>query len=61
LVSIALAALMFPLALVPFGVALPAAALTALSIGLMLKDGYFLLAGYGLGAVSLLTILQFTS
>jgi hypothetical protein len=59
-VSLGLAALMFPLALVPFGVALPAAALTALSIGLTLKDGYFLLAGYGLGAISLLAVLQLT-
>ena len=60
LVCIGLAALMFPLALVPFGVFLPAAALTLLSIGLMLKDGYFLLTGYGLSAASLLAILQLT-
>ena len=52
-VSILFALTMFPLALLPFAVAVPALALTLLSIGLTLKDGYFVIAGYALGAAAI--------
>lgn len=47
---------MFPLVLVPFGVALPAAALALLSIGLTLKDGYFVLGGYAVGLAAIFAL-----
>jgi hypothetical protein len=60
IVSIIFALMMYPLALLPFAVALPASALTLLSIGLTLRDGYLVLAGYVIGAVSIY-FLSFTS
>ncbi|MEL6736358.1 MAG: exopolysaccharide biosynthesis protein, partial [Pseudomonadota bacterium] len=48
IVSILLALTMFPLAALPFAVALPAAALTCLSLGLALKDGVLILTGYAI-------------
>jgi len=59
LVSIVLALTLFPLAVIPFGVAPPAAALTLLSIGLTMRDGYVLIAGYALAAISVMFVLQF--
>ncbi len=56
-VAILFALTMFPLAFVPFAAAIPAAALTLLSLGLMLKDGYLVLAGYAIGAASLYAVL----
>jgi hypothetical protein len=60
IVCIVFALTMYPLALLPFAAALPASALTLLSIGLTLKDGYLVLAGYMIGAVSIYA-LSFTS
>jgi len=54
IVCILLALLMFPLALVPWGVAPPALALTVLSVGLTIRDGYVLAAGY---AVTILSVI----
>ena len=51
LTCIAMAALMFPLALVPFGVAPPAAAICLLALGLTSRDG--LLVALGLGVAGL--------
>jgi hypothetical protein len=42
-----LAASMFPLALVPFGVLVPAAGVVLLGLGLMTRDGVMLLFGFG--------------
>lgn len=58
-VCIVFALMMFPLALLPFAVALPALGLTLISIGLTLKDGYFIVAGYILGGLSIFTLTQF--
>ncbi len=57
IVCIGLALLMYPLALVPWGVTLPALALTILSVGLTIRDGYVLAAGYAVTAVSVLSAL----
>jgi hypothetical protein len=54
-VCILLSLLMFPLALVPWGVTLPALALTILSVGLTLRDGYLLAAGYAVTVISVLS------
>jgi hypothetical protein len=51
LTCIAMAALMFPLALVPFGVTPPAAAICLLALGLTSRDG--LLVALGLGVAGL--------
>jgi hypothetical protein len=56
--SILFALTMFPLAVVPFGVALPAAAMTLLSIGMTMKDGYFVLAGYVIGTAALVMLVS---
>jgi hypothetical protein len=56
-VCILLSLLMFPLALVPWGVTLPALALTILSVGLTLRDGYLLAAGYAVTVISVLSAL----
>jgi len=55
-VCILLALLMYPLALVPWGVTLPALALTVLSVGLTIRDGYVLAAGYAVTAISVLSV-----
>jgi len=57
IVCIGLALLMYPLALVPWGVTLPALALTILSVGLTIRDGYVLAAGYGVTVSSVLSAL----
>lgn len=54
-VCLVLALLIFPLALVPWGVTLPALALTILSIGLTIRDGYVLVAGYAITLAALLS------
>jgi hypothetical protein len=46
---------MYPLALVPWGVTLPALALTILSAGLTMRDGYVLAAGYAVTIISALS------
>ncbi len=48
LVCAALALAMFPLALVPFAVAIPGTAVAFLAIGLTFRDGLFIAIGYGL-------------
>lgn len=53
-VCILLALMMYPLAVVPWGVTPPALALTILSIGLTLRDGYVLGAGYAVTALSVI-------
>lgn len=58
IVCIALALLMYPLALVPWGVTLPALALTILSVGLTIRDGYVLAAGYAVTVGSVLSALR---
>jgi hypothetical protein len=55
IVCVLLALLMFPLALVPWGVTLPALALTILSLGLTMRDGYVLGAGYAVTVLSVIT------
>jgi len=55
IVCILLALLMFPLALVPWGVTLPALALTIVSVGLTMRDGYILGAGYAVTVLSVIT------
>ncbi|RIA55319.1 exopolysaccharide biosynthesis protein [Dichotomicrobium thermohalophilum] len=59
LVCILLALLMYPLALVPWGVTLPALALTILSVGLTIRDGYVLGAGYAVTIISVLSAFWF--
>ncbi len=54
-IGIMLALLMYPLALVPWGVTLPSLALTILSVGLTIRDGYVLMAGYAVTAISVLS------
>lgn len=56
-VCILLAILMIPLALVPWGVTLPALALTIMSIGLTVRDGYLLAAGYAITVISVFAAL----
>lgn len=51
-VGITLALLLFPLALVPFAVFIPAAALLILSIGLTVRDGLIIVIGLSLSAVA---------
>ncbi len=53
LASAGMAVLMFPLALVPFAVAIPSAIITLFSLGLMLRDGLVVALGYLLGAAAL--------
>jgi len=53
---ILLALTMIPLAALPFAVAIPATALTCLSVGLMLKDGLLILTGYAVAAAAFLAI-----
>lgn len=48
----ALAVMMPPLELVPFGVAVPGVALICLGIGVLSRDGAFLIAGLTIGAVT---------
>ncbi|MFN8375787.1 MAG: exopolysaccharide biosynthesis protein [Anaerolineae bacterium] len=48
--------LMFPLGLVPFSNTLPALAILFLSIGIMERDGFFILGGFGM---MLLTLIYF--
>lgn len=55
IICVLLALLMFPLALVPWGVTLPALALTILSVGLTMRDGYVLGAGYAVTVLSVVT------
>jgi len=50
LCCIALSALMIPLALVPWGVVPPAAAMVGLGLGLSARDGLVLAIGHGLSA-----------
>lgn len=50
---IVLAALMYPLALVPWGVVAPALAIVVLSLGLTSHDGVLLAAGFVLSAAAL--------
>ncbi|MFP3920989.1 MAG: exopolysaccharide biosynthesis protein [Dichotomicrobium sp.] len=59
IVCILLALMMFPLAFVPWGVTPPALALTILSVGLTVRDGYVLGAGYVVTAFSLLSAVWF--
>lgn len=51
-----LALMMPPLELVPFGVAVPGLALVCLGIGLLSRDGVFLIAGLAIGAATLALI-----
>lgn len=53
-ICIAMALSMFPLALLPFAVAIPGAAVLLIGIGLTTHDGYFALAGSILALVALI-------
>jgi hypothetical protein len=46
--------LLFPLSLIPFSNTLPALAILLLALGILQRDGYFILAGYVALAVTLL-------
>lgn len=59
LICAALALTMYPLALLPFAVAVPAIAVLLFGIGLMTKDGLLVLAGYGFVGLTALLILSF--
>ena len=54
LVSLVMALMMFPLALLPFAVAVPGTAVFLLGLGLMARDGLFVLAGFLVAAATLL-------
>lgn len=56
-VSAVLALTMFPLALLPFAVAVPASALTLFSLGLLLRDGVLIAVGYVLAAAAAFLLL----
>ncbi|MGP1398002.1 MAG: exopolysaccharide biosynthesis protein [Inquilinaceae bacterium] len=51
-ICIALAATMYPLALVPFGVAVPGLAIAMLGLGLTAKDGALIVIGFALAAIT---------
>lgn len=51
-ICIALAATMYPLALVPFGVAVPGLAIAMLGLGLTAKDGALIVIGFALAAIA---------
>ncbi len=55
----ALALTMFPLALVPFGVAIPGSAVALFALGLTLKDGALIVAGYILTVASAYAVYSF--
>lgn len=52
IICIALAAAMYPLALVPFGVIVPGLAVAMLGLGLTAKDGALIVIGFALAAVA---------
>ena len=52
IICILMAASMYPLALVPFGVALPGTAVGVIGLGLTSQDGALVLAGVGLSVAS---------
>lgn len=54
-----LALIMFPLALIPWGVLPPALAIAAFGIAIMGRDGLFALVGYALVAVTLYVLYAF--
>ena len=56
LAACVLAVMMPPLELVPFGVAVPGAALICLGIGIVSRDGAFLIAGASVGAATVALI-----
>ncbi len=57
IVAIALALSMFPLALVPFAVAIPSSAIVLFALGLTARDGRLIIAGFILTALALALIL----
>lgn len=57
IVAIALALSMFPLALVPFAVAIPSSAIVLFALGLTARDGRLIIAGFILAALALALIL----
>lgn len=52
IICAALAISMFPLAFVPFGAAAPSAALVLFSLGLVIRDGFVILAGFVVAALA---------
>ena len=57
IVAIALALSMFPLALVPFAVAIPSSAIVLFALGLTARDGRLIIAGFILAGLALVLIL----
>lgn len=57
IVAIALALSMFPLALVPFAVAVPSSAIVLFALGLTARDGRLIIAGFILAGLALALIL----
>ena len=57
IVAIALALSMFPLALVPFAVAIPSSAIVLFALGLTARDGRLIIAGFILAALALALLL----
>jgi hypothetical protein len=57
IVAIALALSMFPLALVPFAVAIPSSAIVLFALGLTARDGRLIIAGFILAGLALALIL----
>ena len=57
IVAIALALSMFPLALVPFAVAIPSSAIVLFALGLTARDGRLIIAGFILASLALALIL----
>lgn len=58
IISILFALTMYPLALIPFGVAIPSFALTLMSLGLTLKDGVLVAIGYAVGLAAAVIAMQ---
>ena len=58
LVCIAAAVSMFPLALIPFAVAVPAAAVVMLSLGLVTQDGLLVLIGFAFAFAGILLVVS---
>lgn len=56
IVAIALALSMFPLALVPFAVAIPSSAIVLFALGLTARDGRLIIAGFILAGLALALI-----
>jgi hypothetical protein len=57
IVAIALALSMYPLALVPFAVAIPSSAIVLFALGLTARDGRLIIAGFILAGVALALML----